>query len=271
MLGRKLTPGEVAILETFVIPRYLTNYGEVVLDMMLTGESARVAHLGCRTGYPDRQLLEMIQSCSVSGVDSSLAAIELARNKAGTLHDVGLEYLVATELPTELEGGSYSHAMALHPVGTQVERVDLFREMERLLYPGGQALVALPLRGSFQEVADLFLEFALKYDEGELGKAAEQAMLELPTIETLTEELESVGLEDVDFELRQITLEFEGGRGFAEDPITRLFILPDWQDLMLVADLKRPTEYLVSAVDKYFAHRPFDVQVKIGAVSARRH
>src|SRR6188508_3271567 len=103
MLGRKLTPGEVAILETFVIPRYLSHFGEVVLDMMLTGDFARVAHLGCRTGYPDRQLVEMIDTCSVVGVDSSLAAVELARNKAAMLNEVGVEYVVASKFPTELE------------------------------------------------------------------------------------------------------------------------------------------------------------------------
>jgi ubiquinone/menaquinone biosynthesis C-methylase UbiE len=271
MLGRKLTPGEVAILETFVIPRYLTHFGELVLDLMLTGDFARVVHLGCRTGYPDRQLVEMVDTCSIVGVDASLAALELARNKAATLNELGIEYLVGTEFPTELEGGTFSHAMALHPTSTPEERRELFGEMHRLLYGGGQALIALPLRGSFQELGDLLREYALKFDQGQLGKAAEQAARNMPTLEVLTEELEAAGLSDVDFELRQITLSFDSGRAFVDDPVTRLLVLPDLQASMGGADLHGPAEYVANAIDKYWAQRPFDVVVKVGAASARKH
>lgn len=270
MLGKKLTPGEVAILETFVVPRYLASFGEPVLDLLLAGDFARIAHFGCRTGYPDRQLLETITSCSVVGVDPSLAAVELARNKAATLHDVALEYLVATEYPTELEEESFSHAMSLHPIGTEDDRIELFREMHRVLYTGGQALVALPMRGSFQEVGDLFREYALKQDRGDFGKSAEVGMAAQPTIETLSEELEAAGFDDIDIDVRQVTLRFESGRAFTEDPATRLLILPEIQGLMGVDDLKEPVSYLSDAIDKYWSNREFELGVNVGAASARK-
>ena len=94
--------------------------------------------------------------------------------------------------------------------------------MYRLLCPGGQALVALPLRGSFQEIGDLFREYALKHDDGDFGKVVEEAMASRHTIETLSEELESAGLDDVDVEIRTTTLAFDSGRAFMEDPVTRL-------------------------------------------------
>jgi SAM-dependent methyltransferase len=271
MLGRKLTPGEVAILETFVIPRYLTHFGEMVIDMLLAGDFARVVHLGCRTGYPDRQLIEMVDTCSVVGVDSSLAAVELARNKAATLNEVAIQYVVATDYPTDLEEGSFSHAMSLHPGASPIERATLFEEMQRLLYRGGQALVALPLHGSFQELGDMLREFALKYDRADLGKAADQTAADLPTIESLTEELEGVGLSDVDFELRQLTLSFDSGRAFVDDPVTRLLVLPELQEAMPDLELREAADYVALAIDKYWAHRSFEVVVKAGAVSARKH
>lgn len=271
MLGRKLTPGEVAILETFVVPNYLTAFGELTLDLMLTGDVARIVHLGCRTGYPDRQLLESVTNCSIVGLDSSLAAVELARNKAATLHDVALDYRVATDLPTPLDPESFSHAMSLHPFGGDEDRLALFGEMQRLLYPGGQALVALPLRGSFQEVGDLFREFALKNDEGDLGKAVEHAIMSRPTMETLTEELEAAGLEDVDVEVKTETLSFESGRAFVEDPVTRLLIVPDLEAHLGTSELDAAFSYVSDAIDKYWAHRKFRLSVNIGAASARRN
>src|SRR5438552_2624928 len=161
-LGRKFSPAEVAILETFVVPRYLAKFGEAVLSMMLLGDTAKIAHFGCRTGYPDRELLQKSDGSSITGVDASLAAVELARNKAAILGDVSLGYRVASSYPTELESDAFSHAMSLHPVGTERERLDLFREMARVLYSGGQALVSLPLRGSFKRSAAPSPESALK-------------------------------------------------------------------------------------------------------------
>jgi SAM-dependent methyltransferase len=270
MLGRKLTPGEVAILETFVVPRYLEKFGEPVLNLMLLGGTARVAHIGCRTGYPDRELLEMSDTCSLVGVDASLAALELARNKAAALNDASLEYHVATEYPTPLEAESFSHAMSLHPTGTGDDRMMLFGEMERLLYSGGQALVSLPLRGSFQEIGDLFREYALKFDHGDFGKATEAALLGRPTVEMLAEELEAVGFEDVDVDVRQISLSFESGRAFTDDPVTRLLVLPDLQAQMGLNDLDDPIHYLNDAIAKYWSQRDFELAVTIGTASARK-
>jgi SAM-dependent methyltransferase len=271
MLGRKLTPGEVAILETFVIPRYLVHFGDAVLDLMLAGDYARVAHLGCRTGYPDRQIVDMVDGGSVIGVDTSLAAIELARNKAATFHEEGVDYRVAEAFPTDLEEASFSHVLSLHPSATQAQRGELFEEMARLLYPGGQALVALPLRGSFQEIADLVREYALKFDEGDLAKAMDLAIVEVPTIEGLSEELEDAGLTDIDFELRHQVLVFDSGRAFVDDPVTRLLVLPEIQALLGDCDILRLTDYIAQAIDKYWAGRPLEIGVKIGAASARRH
>ncbi len=265
-----LTPAEVAVLETFVVPRYLAAFGAVALDMMLVGEGANVVHLGCRTGYPDALLLEKVPSCHVVGVDTSAAAIELARNKAATLPREGLSYVLTDGYPTQLQPGTFSHALSLHPVGTGLERTQLFSEMMRLVYSEGQVLVSMPLRGSFQELGDLFREFALKYDQGEFSQAVELAMAGRPSIETLSEELESVGLEDVDIEVVSTELKFAGGRAFIEDPTTRLLIIPELQTTLGNFDLSMPLSYVCDAVDSYFAEGDFALTVKIGCASARR-
>lgn len=265
-----LTAAEAAVIETFVVPRYLAAFGAVALDMMLVGEGAGVAHLGCRTGHPDHLLLEQVPSCRVVGVDQSPAAIELARNKAATLSHAALEYQVAHGYPTRLPADAFSHALTLHPIGGAADRQSLFSEMKRLLYAEGQALVAMPLRGSFQELADLFREYALKYDEGEFAQTVELAAASRPSIETLAEELESVGFADVDVEVVPTELTFTGGRAFIEDPTTRLLIVPDLEASLGNYDLTSPLTYVCDAVDEYWSERDFALTVKIGCASARK-
>ncbi len=257
-------------METFVVPRYLSLYGDLVLGMLLAGESALVVHLGCRTGYPDRQIQEKVPGARITGVDPSLPALELARNKAALITDAPIEYIVGDDLPTELPDESYSHVLCLHPVVSAAERGELLSEMQRLLYSGGQALVAMPLRGSFQEIGDLLREYALKFDEGEFGKAVDNMMATRPTIETLSEELEDAGLDDVDVEIRSTTLTFDSGRAFIEDPVTRLLLAPELSVALGGLDLEKPLDYVREAIDKYWSEGKFEVLVNVGCASARR-
>jgi len=264
-----LSETEAAVFETFVVPRYLQRFGEPVLEMLLPTEGARIAHLGSRTGYLDRELCQRVSRATVYGVDGSPPALELARNKAAT-SQVAAQYLPGSSFPTTLPAAAFSHVIALHPIVDTEDRGALFSEMARLLYQGGQALISLPLRGSFQEIGDLFREYALKNDDGEFGRNMEEAMANRPTLEMLSEELEVFGLEDVDVEIRQSTLWFDNGRALIEDPVCRLLVFPEIKRSLGVTDLSAATSYLREAVDKYWSEARFELTVNVGCASARR-
>jgi SAM-dependent methyltransferase len=266
-----LSPEDAAVLETFVVPRYLSLFGELVLDMLLKGGGgARVAHLGCRVGYPDRQLVERIPGATVTGVDPSASAVELARNKNSLYSGSAVQYMSGSAFPTPLNSQAFSHVLCLHPIADAHGRAELFREMTRLMYPGGQALVALPLRGSFQEIGDLFREYALKVDDRELDRAVEDSMLERPSIESLANEMEEAGLDDVDVEIRQTTLGFPNGRSFVEDPASRLLIVPELQAQGRGYPLEKPLAYVRDAIDKYWSDGEFELTIHVGCASARQ-
>ena len=77
--------------------------------------------------------------------------------------------------------------------------------MHRVLAPTGQALLAMPLRGSFQELGDLLREYALKLDEASVAAAVDRATLGRPTVEMLGAELEDAGFHFVDVGLSPAT------------------------------------------------------------------
>jgi ubiquinone/menaquinone biosynthesis C-methylase UbiE len=265
-----LSPGDAAVFETFVVSRYLKWFGDLAVDMFLGVEGARVAHLGCRTGYPDTDLARSVAGLTLYGVDSSTSALEIARHKGRAVRVESLEYLAARELPAPLPSAVFSHALALHPVLGVDHRGALLAEMSRLLYPGGQSLLALPLRGSFQEITDLFREYALKTDNGDFSRGVEEAAAGRPTIESLSEEHELVGLGDVDVEIRHTELEFDNGRALIEDPVCRLLIFPEIQAGLGDLPLQKPLEYVRDAIDKYWSASKFELTVNVGCASARR-
>ncbi len=275
---RHLGHEEAAIFETFVVPRYLSFFGEHLLRMLVPGRDARVCHVHCRTGYPDRLLIERLPNVHVHGCDVSPWAIELARAKAAALTKneggVVFDYRVADSLPLPFPSGAFSHAFTIHPLAATRDRRALLEELARIVAPRGQALVAIPLRGSFVEIIDLLRECALKHELGDLTTAIEGTTQLRPTDEMLERELEAVGFDYVDVETRTRTLKFSGGRAFFEDPVTRLLIMPELGVNVGLAGASQasvdPMSYVRDAIDKYWSSETFEMTVNVGVASGRR-
>jgi SAM-dependent methyltransferase len=266
----KLGPAEAAILETFVVPRYLAGFGDLVLEMLADGQDAQVAHLLCRTGFPDGAVSRKLPGAHIYGCDPSPHAIELARLKAATMPEMVADYRVADSLPVGLPGAAFSHALCIYPLVRAPLRVSILRECARLLAPHGQALIAVPMRGSFQEVFDLLREFALKNEAVDVAQAVEHAAAARPTMEVLGAEMEEAGFHYVDVELRSATHEFQSGRAFFEDPIARLLVLPELRMSLPIEDIERPLSYVREAIDKYWSEAAFSLTLNIGCASGRR-
>jgi len=266
----RLGPAEAAIFETFVVPRYLSLFGELALETLAESDDAQVVHLYCRTGYPDRGIAMRLSGAHVIGVDPSPAALELAKAKAATMPGMVSEYRTLDELPSPLPAAGFSHAITLHPLANPTDRGKVLAELARLLAPHGQVIVAMPLRGSFQELGDLIREYALKYDDNEVAHAVEQASIVRPTVEMFGAELEEAGFDFVDVSLRPTTLTFRSGRDFFEDPIARLLILPEVRLNLGLDDPDKAFTYVREAIDKYWSDGTFELSVHVGCATGRR-
>jgi SAM-dependent methyltransferase len=267
--ARFLGAEDAAVFETFVVPRYLSLFAERLIEKIIPGRDARVCHINCRTGYPDRLLLAKLPNAHVYGCDQSEHAIQLARAKARTLSGFTSDYRVVEGTTTPFPAGAFSHGFTMHPLAAPAERTRLFEELARIVAPRGQALVAMPLRGSFMELADLLRECALKNELPELTHAVEAAVQLRPTDELFERELESVGFEHVDVDVHTRTLRFENGRQLFEDPATRLMLLPEFRANLHMPD-DRPFAYVRDAIDKYWSEGEFELTVNVGVVSGRR-
>ncbi len=270
-----LAPSDAAIFETFVVPRYLRHFADLALDMLVPCENpgdAILAHLGCRTGFPERFLLDRLGPLRMVGTDPSLAALELARAKAAAIPELAADYRIFEGFPSPLPDQSFTHALVLHPPGRATSRLHFVKDAARVLCPGGQLLIALPLRASFPEVADLLREFATKNDAKAMSDAVESAMALRPSPESLAEELEALGFYDVDVEFQTVTVPFAGGRDLFEDPTTRLLLLPEWRSNLDQPEpmLDAAFNYVRDAIDRYWSEGGFELSLHVGCASGRR-
>lgn len=267
-LGEEFGEDDAALFDAFVVPSYLSLFTAAARPLLLVGEAGRLVHLGCRTGYPDPLWLEAMPSTTGIGVDGAQSFLSLAGSRLGAMN---MRYVLGNPARSGLEAQTFSHALSFHPTRNAKGRIALFAEMARLLYPGGQALVALPFGDSFQEVLDLVGEYALKHDDSELESAFDSVSLHRGTSDQLIEELKSAGLSDIGIDVQEEQIPFESGRAFIEEPAVRLLILPlvaAWLGQVALPDAAR--DYLARAIDKYWSDTPFELRVQIAAVSARR-
>lgn len=269
--GAPLGAGDAEVFESFVVPRYLSFFGALAIEMMLPFQPAKVAHVACRTGYPDAGIAEKLGDVELFGVDPSPAAIEVAMQKSTLVSNLRASYTVADGMPTELPQ-VFTHAISLHPSCDAAGRAAVLAELHRVLLVGGQAVLALPLRGSFPELNDMVREFALRQDLADLARNVENAVHSRPTIETVAEEFESAGLTDVDVDVQLIAVSFESGREFLEDPIARLMVMPDMRALLGgdAAQLDECMKYVETAISKYWSEGVFELTVNVGCASGRR-
>lgn len=262
--------GDVAAWDASVVHRYLSLFGEAALDMLLTARGGDLAHLGCRTGYPDTLFATRLGEGTIVGVDPSPAALKVARQKAAFIQGVRIEYRQADRFPTDLPSASFTHVVSLHPEPLPSSRRALLEEMARLLLPTGQALLALPMRGSFQEIVDLLREYTVKHDDVLLSRALDEATTARPTVDLLTEELERAGFSHVDIDLWPTVIDFGSGRELFDDPIVRLLVVPELEQLLGRDDLDAPLAYVKEAIDCYWPSGGFELTVNVGCASGRR-
>jgi ubiquinone/menaquinone biosynthesis C-methylase UbiE len=270
-LGEALTAAEAAIYESLVVSRYMQVFGGAAVPLLLPFSPATIVHLACRTGYPAAAIGRQLPGCTVTGVDSSPAALELARTKASLISGVTAKYVHAAELPTPLSPGHFSHTFGLHPLGTRGEYRALLAEHQRLLCAGGQMVLALPLRGSFPEIYDMLREYALRHDQPHFGEAVDAAASQRPNPETLTTQIEAAGFVDVEVTLDLVAITFDNGRDFLDDPIARLVVGPDVRSSIPVdGGVDAAWQYATHAIAKYWSEIRFELTVNIGGVSARK-
>lgn len=270
--GPPLSEADVPLFDSAVVPRYLSFFASLSVQMLLPFSPTRIAHLGCRVGYPHLELAERFPECEILGSDLSEAAIELARSRAEGLEGATLTYEVGDGITPGMEPGSFTHAMAIHPMGGPEQRAAVLADLQRLLLPGGQAVISLPVRGSFPEVNDMLREFALRQDLPDLGKAVDLGTANRPTIETLSEELESAGLTDIDVDVSLIAISFDSGRDLVDDPIWRMMVLADMAAILPAEAplLSTAFKYAEDAIQKYWSEGVLELTINVACASGRK-
>lgn len=131
------TPG------TFTLARALRNHKKLVFDSLEpVGPDSHILDAGCGHGCT-ALLFSRLGACRVTGISLSSRQVELARRlAAGSDLPERVAFFTADYCRTGVPAGHFSHACAVESVCHARQPGVFFREMYRVLRPGGRLVVA---------------------------------------------------------------------------------------------------------------------------------
>jgi hypothetical protein len=271
VLGPDYGDADVEALANEVVPTYLSFFNALALERLILAPQAVVMTCGPLASSIVDGVADRLPSAIIQAYEPSEAAIRAAMERTSSL-PVSVDFEVLRKLPIKKTDNTFTHALFVHPLAGAALSLQLMRESFRLLVPAGQLLYALPLRGSYPEIADMLREYSLKHDSPKFGEAVEIASQSRPTPETLTEELERLGFVDVAVDVELMSVPFDTGRDFASHPLFELIVAPGLRSLLGEATdvVASALEYAKTAVSKYWSEGQFDLTVNIGCATARK-
>ena len=133
--------------QSFITPRYL----DALIARLGISRRSRVLDVASGVGGPAIYVAEHA-GCRVTGVEVNLVGVETAHGVART---VGLEWLVdfhhADAMHMPFGEGEFTSAISINAMNAFPDKVGLFREVRRVLEPGGAWAF---LSGTFEGLSD---------------------------------------------------------------------------------------------------------------------
>jgi ubiquinone/menaquinone biosynthesis C-methylase UbiE len=252
--------------------------GQRLAEMMLAAAHIRphssVLELGCAAGALTVQIARRLDGESrVVALEGSSPLLELARGRVRAEAQLGRRvffrnHAEGTKLPFAEE--NFDVVLANVDVSQLPEVGTMVRDLARVTRPGGQVVLATPLRGTWLEFLDLFREVLVEAGRLKAIDALAIYIERMPEADTVARHMESAGLTGVDIEVQHWELVFRSAREFFYAPIIEQGPLDGWKEVVGREAMQETFIAIKDTIDTYYAGRAFAVSVYGGRLSARK-
>jgi ubiquinone/menaquinone biosynthesis C-methylase UbiE len=233
-----------------------------------------VLEMGCAGGTLTAQIAPRLDGESrIVAVDASPALLDLARSRLTADQPLGRRAFfraqpVATKLPFAEE--TFETVLANVALDELADPATTLADYARVARPGGQVVIATPLRGTWQELLDLYREVLVASGQSKALAALDAYIDSIPDAEQVARFLEGAGLAEVDIEVRRWELVFRSAREFFYAPVIEHGPLPRWKEIVDRDHMHDTFVAIKEAIDTYFAGRAFAVTVLGARFAARK-
>lgn len=264
---------DLTTYESVIAPRYTGRIGKSFVEKFNHGANETILDLACRTGNVTVELLHRLgPKGRIIALDNDPEMLNLARTKVR--QEAGKRIFFATSTPIDqwhFEDEVFTSVIGNLAFDELVDSETTLKGIPRVLTPGGRLLITRLLRGSFQEVLDMFKEVALAHHE-------EKVLQRIATIhERYVEEstyaafFEHLGFDEVTVESMEFSLSFPTGSDVFSDPLVHHIVFKEWE---WISQASSQPEQLLSQVqntlETYFAGQSVPLTLRYGLLQGRR-
>jgi ubiquinone/menaquinone biosynthesis C-methylase UbiE len=261
------------IYDAEILPVWSRRFGRLLLRDLALPPKAMVLDVACGTGYPALDILrKMDPEGRIIAIDASSPMLDEARVKAGRLSGKRIFFRSETATPKLAFADDVYDLVVCNAALDELDDPEQgVREFARVAKPAGRVAVTMPLSGTFDEFYDLFREVLSKLDRQDAIDRLDAHIAKYPPLEQLEAWFEDAGLVDIKSEYDSFTLLFKSSREFFFAPVIEYGPLAEWKAIagkgQQMQDVFWHTK---TAIDAYFAGRPFAVTVTAGCVRGRK-
>jgi ubiquinone/menaquinone biosynthesis C-methylase UbiE len=269
---RKQQDRAARLYDEEIHPLFGQRFGEMLLAAADIPPRSAILEIGCAAGAVTAQIAHRLDAESrVVAVDASAALLELARARVRDQEHVGRRVFFRTHpLGTKLPFAEETFETVLANVSDSPMPTAMLSDYVRVTKPGGQLVVASPLRGTWLEFLDIFREVLVHAGRNDALGALDAYITTLPEADGLAEMLEEAGLVNVEIEVEHWDLVFRSAREFFYAPVIEHGPLTQWKEVVGREVLQETFLAVKDAIDTYFAGRAFAVSVFGGRFTCRK-
>jgi SAM-dependent methyltransferase len=254
-------------------PRFARQHWELLLEHLNLPPKPQVLVAGCSTGAIIPALLRHLPSTDQGRVIALEARGPLLAKARARVEDYDRRRVF-------LRGESLRKlkfaAGVFDVVVSSLAWLDLpepevaLMEFFRVLIPGGQVALAFPMRGTLQEIHDLFAEVTLKYEMPEVHRRLEEQMKRRhPDEAEARQMLLDLGFQDVEVHSRELEMTFRPEEEFFSSALVRALFESRWRQAA-GGDADELFRHTRAAITTYFGSEAFQVRLVAACLTGTR-
>jgi SAM-dependent methyltransferase len=257
------------LYDTVVVPHWISLFAAPLLAQVPQGFRGQILDASAGTGHLSLELLRRVDGAArIVALEPDTTLLDLLRRR--TTGAAGRQIFARAEAPPELGFGDEVFDLVVAAAFRAIADRACVAELRRVMAPGARLSVSTPLRGTFDEVLDLFAEVAARRG-GELPARVTALREQAPDSTLLATSLRRLGFDPVEVRVVERQLVFRSVRDLFTHPVIAHAALPEWR---VAAGFERGGEDVLAELEQTFAtyvpRGPVSLTVQLGVVEARR-
>jgi ubiquinone/menaquinone biosynthesis C-methylase UbiE len=254
------------VYDAEVGPAFAQRFARMLLGALDARPAARVVEVGCATGALTLELSRRFDLASRVVALDEAPFVARARPKVEAASPGRVTFEVGPAAPLSLPDASADVVVSNLAAAAFADPARAVREMERVLAPGGQAIVTTPLRGSWVEFLDIYRDVLLDSGPPESVAALDQYVASIPDGPAAASWFEAAGLGQVEIAVERWEILFKSAREFFFAPLIELGPLSRWKRIAGRGEEMQDVFFFTKeAIDTYFHGAAFPITI-VGAV-----